>query len=833
MAESPSTEPPVALNAATDGIRKESSEGSSGTDSDDVELARFSDSSSPPKDPKSIETDTPKGQVDSAGAEAVSDDGKKKAAKKEKEPKVGFGQLFRFADGIDIALIILGAIGALGHGCLMPAFSLIFGELIDAFNDANSVYDAIVGVVPYFLYAGAGNLVVSYLQQACWTLTSERQVRRVRERYVAAILRQEIAWFDVNDSGQLSARIAGDTTVFQEAIGGQFGTFLQYFGTCVAGFVLGFVRGWKLTLVILALTPLIAVCGGFMMKMLASLSTKGQEAYAKAGSVASEVLLAIRTVASFGGEGRELNRYVINLDAARKVGYQKGMSSGMGMGFVMLVLYGTYGLALWYGSQLVINDHYTGGDVLTVFFSVIFAAFALGQAGPSMQAIGKGQGAAAKIFETIDRTPVIDSASTEGKRLDNVVGQIQIKDADFRYPTRTETAVFDKMNMTIEAGKTYALVGQSGCGKSSTVSLIQRFYDPLAGEILLDGVNIKELNIGWLRSQIGLVGQEPVLFSGTIAENIAYGNPGASQAEIEKAAKMANAHNFVTKFPAGYNTTVGEKGAQLSGGQKQRIAIARAIIKDPKILLLDEATSALDTESEKVVQEALDRVMKGRTTVVIAHRLSTVRHADQILVISGGKVAEKGTHDELIALNGIYTELVTLQSGPLAAAGGHAHGGHKKHRTATASPKKSASAKAAVDDVEAGDDDVVVVVETPADEEEAAGCCGKTKKPKKANDKKLADVPMARLFALNRPETHFIVIGVMGSLINAVINPAFALVFSEIVTMFYKPEDEINREVMRWALLFFGIGVASFIGFFVSVCSTSLSLPSPKQELGL
>jgi len=239
-------------------------------------------------------------------------------------------------------------------------------------------------------------------------------------------------------------------------------------------------------------------------------------------------------------------------------------------------------------------------------------------------------------------------------------GALDFVDVQFSYPTRPNIKVLDKFNLSIEAGQIVALVGPSGCGKSSVISLIERFYDTLQGDIKFDDYYVKDVNIKWLRHQIGLVSQEPVLFSGSIAENIAYGKEGATQEEIEAAARSANAHNFITEFPDGYKTQVGERGAQLSGGQKQRIAIARAIIKNPKILLLDEATSALDSESEKVVQEALDTVMKGRTTIVVAHRLSTIQHADKICVFRDGKIYEQGTHKELLALGGAYYELVTV-----------------------------------------------------------------------------------------------------------------------------------------------------------------------------
>jgi len=300
--------------------------------------------------------------------------------------------------------------------------------------------------------------------------------------------------------------------------------------------------------------------------------------------------------------------------------------------------------------------------VLKVFMAVLLSAQSVGQAAGFMPDAAKAKAAAAVIFKIIDHVPDYDAMADEGTTPSELTGEIKIKDVHFEYPNRPDASVLKDYTVTAQPGKVLALVGQSGCGKSTTIGLIERWYDVLGGSVCLDGVNIKELNLKWLRNQIGLVGQEPVLFSGSIADNIRYGKADATMEEIQKAAKDANAHNFITGFPDGYDTSVGEKGTQLSGGQKQRIAIARAIVKNPKILLLDEATSALDSESEKVVQAALDSVMQGRTTIVIAHRLSTIRNANVIAVIEGGKVIEQGTHDELLALNAAYFSLVQRQT---------------------------------------------------------------------------------------------------------------------------------------------------------------------------
>eukprot|EP00027_Filamoeba_sp_ATCC50430_P010288 CAMPEP_0168548552 /NCGR_PEP_ID=MMETSP0413-20121227/4624_1 /TAXON_ID=136452 /ORGANISM="Filamoeba nolandi, Strain NC-AS-23-1" /LENGTH=481 /DNA_ID=CAMNT_0008578867 /DNA_START=143 /DNA_END=1584 /DNA_ORIENTATION=- len=478
-------------------------------------------------------------------------------------------------------------------GGSMPLYSFIFGELIDAYNKGEEhMYDEMRKVVVYVVFLGIGTGVSYWGRTFFWMFSSERQIKRIREHYVNAILRQEVTWFDQVGSGELTTRIAGDTIVVQDGMGDKVGLFIQCVCMFICGMIMGFVRGWKMALVILSVVPLIAICGMMMMKLLVSFSTRGQKVYATAGNIAEEVLSSIRTVVAFGGEEKEVARYAKSLDDAAVIGIKKTAIGGIGKGFTFFCIFGTYALALWYGGKLVVeDDSYTGGRVINVLWSVIFAAFMLGQAGPNMEAIAKARGAAYTIFQTIDRTPAIDASSDNGERIKDFKGNIELKEVHFKYPTRQEVDVFAGVNITVKAGQKIALVGKSGCGKSSVVALLQRFYDAGAGEVLLDGKDIKTLNVKWLRQQFGYVGQEPVLFSGTIGDNISFGQD-VTQEEIENAARAANAHKFISQFPDGYKTHVGERGAQLSGGQKQRIAIARAILKNPKILLLDEATSA-------------------------------------------------------------------------------------------------------------------------------------------------------------------------------------------------------------------------------------------------
>eukprot|EP01114_Cavostelium_apophysatum_P016898 TRINITY_DN48_c0_g1_i1.p1 TRINITY_DN48_c0_g1~~TRINITY_DN48_c0_g1_i1.p1 ORF type:complete len:1280 (-),score=427.38 TRINITY_DN48_c0_g1_i1:235-4074(-) len=702
---------------------------------------------------------------------------KKEDAKRAKEEQVSLTQLFRHADKIDALLLIFGSIGAIGQGLLFPIFSLVFGELLDAFNGTTreEIYDKVVDLCYWFLIIGAGGFLSAFLQNTFWSITAERQARQIRESYLRAIYRQEIGWFDKIGTGELTSRISGDTIVVQEGIE-KCGSFFQFFSQFIAGFVIAFIRGWKLTLVLLAITPLTAISGFFVMKVMADFATRGQAAYANAGTVATEVISGIRTVTSFGAQRKESVRYKKNLIEAMNIGIKRSTLSGVGIGIMMFVIYIMYAVALGYGAKLVIDGEYTGGKVLTVLFAVMMGGFALGQAGPSGEALNKGRGAAYKMFNTISRVPEINSESPDGRKLESVKGNIVLKNVKFHYPTRPEAKVMRGINIKIKAGRTTALVGPSGCGKSSTIQLVQRFYDPTDGEIFLDDVPLKELNVKWLRKQIGVVGQEPVLFMGTIADNIRYGKPNATREEVEEAAKASNAHNFIMEFPDKYDTQVGEKGAQLSGGQKQRIAIARAIIKDPSVLLLDEATSALDNESEKIVQEALDSVMKGRTTIVVAHRLSTIRNADHIVVINKGKVREQGTHDELIKKNGLYSKLVSLQ----------ALGVDTKEKKKEKKKDEDVTKKAEVEKKVIAQKEAEVVKQHP--------------------------VSIKRLFGLNRPEFGYIALGVLGTMINGASQPVFSIVFSEMVDLYYQPVAQIKKDAGMWAGIFIAMGAGPLIG---------------------
>ncbi|NWZ12489.1 ABCBB protein, partial [Agelaius phoeniceus] len=770
---------------------------------------------------------------------------------------------FRFSSSMEILMMVAGSLCAVVHGVAQPAVLLVFGAMADTFieydiemqelKDPNKtcVNNTIVWIngtihqneknttircglldieyemtkfAGYYAGIGCAILVLGYLQICFWVMSAARQIQKIRKAYFRKIMRMDIGWFDCTSVGELNTRISDDVNKINEAIADQVAIFIQRITTFVGGFLLGFVSGWKLTLVIIAVSPLLGVGAALYGLAVAKLTGRELKAYAKAGAVADEVLSSIRTVAAFGGEKKEVERYDKNLVFAQHWGIRKGMIMGLFSGYMWCIIFLSYALAFWYGSKLVLEEEeYSPGTLLQVFFGVLIGALNLGQASPCLEAFATGRGAATNIFETIDKKPTIDCMSEDGYKLDKVRGEIEFHNVTFNYPSRPDIKILDNLNMVVKAGETTAFVGSSGAGKSTTIQLIQRFYDPTDGMITLDGHDIRSLNIQWLRSQIGVVEQEPVLFATTIAENIRYGRDEATMEDIIQAAKQANAYNFIMDLPQKFDTHVGEGGSQMSGGQKQRIAIARALVRNPKILLLDMATSALDNESEAIVQEALHKARLGRTAISIAHRLSTIKAADVIVGFEHGRAVERGTHEELLQRKGVYFMLVTLQSKGDTAPNreetqtaennvvepnlenvqSFSRGSYQASLRASLRQRSRSQLSNVVPDPP------LAITLTPAQKKE------------KIQDESVVEedakpVPFTRILKYNASEWPYLVLGSLAAAVNGAVNPLYALLFSQILGTFSILDEENQKnQINGVCVLFVLVGVLSFFTQFL------------------
>uniref|UniRef100_A0A0D9YA28 MDR-like ABC transporter n=1 Tax=Oryza glumipatula TaxID=40148 RepID=A0A0D9YA28_9ORYZ len=737
--------------------------------------------------------------------------------------RVAVRRMFAFADGADAALMAVGAAAAVANGMAQPLMTFIFGDVINAFGSTSSpdVLAKVTKVILNFVYLGIGAGFVSTLQVSCWTITGERQATRIRALYLKAILRQDIAFFDKEMStGQVVERMSGDTFLIQDAIGEKSGKCIQLLSTFFGGFIIAFVRGWLLALVLLSCIPPIAVAGAFVSRLMTRISTRMQEKYGDAGNIAEQTIGAIRTVASFNGEKQAINTYNKFIRKAYESTLQEGVVNGLGLGTVMAILFCSYGLAVWYGSKLIVNRGYNGGIVINVLMSVMMGAMSLGQATPSITAFAEGQGAAYRMFKTIKRQPDIDVCDTKGIILEDITGDVELKDVYFSYPTRPEYLVFNGFSLQIPSGRTMALVGESGSGKSTVISLVERFYDPQSGEVLIDGIDIRRMNLGWIRGKISLVSQEPVLFSSTIRENIAYGKEDQTLEEIKRAVELANAAKFVDKLPNGLETMVGERGIQLSGGQKQRIAIARAIIKNPRILLLDEATSALDMESERVVQDALNRIMLERTTIIVAHRLSTVKNADVISVLQQGKMVEQGSHVELMKKpEGAYAQLIQLQGAQQDAevhnddpdmiirSDSGSRSINVKPRSQSTSFRRSITKGSSFGHSGRHPIPAPLDFPDPMEFKDDLGMEETTDKVPRGQKK----ASISRLFYLNKPEAFVLVLGSVTAAMHGLMFPIFGILISSAIKMFYEPPSELLKDSRFWASMFVVVGASAFV----------------------
>jgi ABC-type multidrug transport system fused ATPase/permease subunit len=533
---------------------------------------------------------------------------------------------------------------------------LIIDEALKTKDMVKLNYAALLAVIIFIIQS-----ITSSLRYYYFTMAGEKTVKRLRGNLFSKIISQEMPFFDFSKTGELLGRLSADTAVLQNALSVNISMLIRNLFQTIGGIILLFYTSTKLTIFILLLLPPLALLVAWFGKKVKSISRSTQDALAISSSIAEESLSGVRTVKAFAQEKWEIERYEKQLTSSFNLSLEKISVIAKFTGLVSSVGFFAIVFIVWFGGKLVITGEMSVGTLTSYILYVMTVAFSAGLLGSLYSDFMSAFGAGHRIFELLE-IPTI-SAENDSKVLKNITdGLIEFKDASFSYPARPDVLVLDHLSLSIASNETVAIVGSSGGGKSTIAQLLMHFYDLNGGDLLIDSHNIKEYDLYALRSQIGIVSQEPILISESIEENIKYGKPTATYEEVFSASRLAYADDFIKSFPDGYKTLVGEKGVQLSGGQKQRVAIARAILKDPKILILDEATSALDSESEFLVQAALDHLRKKRTTLIIAHRLSTVKNADRIFVLDKGKIVQTGSHEELILKNdGLYKKLIEKQ----------------------------------------------------------------------------------------------------------------------------------------------------------------------------
>lgn len=766
-------------------------------------------------------------------------------------PPASFSSLFRYADSYDLFLFAIMLLCAAGTGVVIPLMSLILGKLL---NSSNGLMEDLVNTASlHMTLLSFGALITLGGGIYLAFISAQRQVHKLRLAYLKSLLSQDLGYSDTHSLPEQAARLTEDTLTVQAGLGDKLFLILTGIAQFVGSLVLAFSvasQAWRLALTLLVTLPVAIAAVGFLFTFVTSMSGESDDAYARAGEVLSESLSMIRTVAALGGEEHEAARYDIHLETAEKVGRKKGIVSGVGQGIFVGVMCSVYAIGLYAGARFIAVNRvdfpectfnpearyecFSGGTVIQILFAVIGGAFSLGIVAPNISYVGSAQAAASRMFAVIDSRPDVDPFSDEGLApSQNSTGRIEFRNVTFSYPSRPDEVILQDFSLVINPGQKIALVGPSGSGKSTIVALLQRWYEPLSGEILLDGIKLRKYNVRWLRAQQALVGQEPQLLPMSIRANIASGIPTTVSSKllslepslkrktdkvfsegdkivvitnphdsaVEDAARAAEAHEFISALPKGYDTMV--TSSQLSGGQKQRVCIARAMIRKAPILLLDEATSALDSRSEKSVQAAIDNLLSSSsssfTSISIAHRLSTITGSDVIVVIEKGKLVEKGTHKELVAkgLEGsLYARLWSLQS--------------QAHKT---SLEKGATV---VEKESSATDKKELITTTVAQEDnvdyskEASNLTLSTSAS--ATWVPVANVPYQKAWAYQSPEALWVVLGVILAVINGLLLPAFAYLLTRFVVIFYEQDSDIMiSKATTFLAIFFGIAVVCFI----------------------
>ncbi|KAM6536089.1 hypothetical protein FALCPG4_005609 [Fusarium falciforme] len=737
---------------------------------------------------------------------------------------VGFKDLFRYATLKDLLILTFCTVAAIAAGAILPCFPLLFGDMAGLFQSISlqemprSEFDRILTQKSLTLvYLGIGAYVATYISTVGFMGVGERLTRTIRQRYFRALLRQNMAFFDNVGPGMLSSRISLDCQNIQEGISEKVAFVITALATLVSAYVIGFIKYWKLTLVASSILVGIIVTSTACTRFIIKYQGKSMANYSIAGGLAEEVISSIRTVKALGVRDVFALKFESHLISVETWGRKAQICVAVLIAIVTTMTFMSHALTFWTGSIFIGRGEASISDVITVAFAILIGSHVLGGIAPHIPAFVGAVAAASKVYSVIDRESPLDPTSEKGAKFDQISGSIDFVNVKHIYPARPQQVIMDGMNLHIPAGKTTAIVGPSGSGKSTVISLIERFYSPISGQVVCDGKDISTLNLRWFRQKLALVAQEPVLFAASIFDNIAMGaldipdqveeKVQSLEFRVHEAAKQANAHNFITNLPKGYDTKLGEGGSQLSGGQKQRIAIARALIRNPAVLLLDEATSALDSESEQTVKEAIQSASVGRTTIVISHRLSTITYADNIIVLSEGRVVEQGTHSELRSLNGVYSKLFEAQELEEHPSG------HGVNSTAP----ESAQDQPLPHQMDKARHNTEII---PLDQED-----------QKAQDAKTSLWSLVSLTAsFNRPEAKLLAIGLTFSILAGCGGPTLAFLLAKAINELSKPDTMVSsmREGANfWCLMMFVVGLIHVFnltiqGVSFAICSERL-----------
>lgn len=566
--------------------------------------------------------------------------------------------IFKYAENHKWKFYV-GLIFLLFTGGTALAFPKLMGLLIDCVKNKDNAQANLIagGLIVILLFQS----LFSFFRLSLFVNFTENTLANLRLALYSNLVKLPMTFFSQKRVGELNSRISSDITQIQDTLTSTIAEFLRQFILIIGGVALLASESFKLTLLMLSVVPLVAVAAVIFGRFIRKYSKKVQDQVAESQVIVEETMQGISIVKAFANEWYEIARYNGKIKEIVKIAIKGGKYRGYFASFIIFCLFGAIVAVVWFGVRLSISGEMSVGQLISFVLYSTFVGASFGGIAELYAQIQKAVGATERVFELLEETPeIINSSESSTEKV--LKGNVSFKKVAFSYPSRKEIQVLKDVSFNANFGQKIAIVGPSGAGKSTIASLLLRFYDIEGGEISIDGKNIYDYDLETLRGNMSIVPQDVILFGGTIRENIAYGKPNATEEEITKAAKQANAYQFIKGFPEKFETIVGERGIKLSGGQRQRIAIARALLKNPSILILDEATSSLDSESEKLVQEALEILMQGRTSIIIAHRLSTIRSADQIIVLDEGIIKEQGTHQELIALeNGIYKNLSNLQ----------------------------------------------------------------------------------------------------------------------------------------------------------------------------